>query len=330
MTTPMRERVFPSDEKFKLPLPFIFRRLHSLVGIGLAVYLFEHLLVNSQAALFFEDSGHGFISAVNKIHEMAYLKVAEILLIALPFLVHGIWGVLYLWTGKLNAHHYKGVRPELPQYKRNRAYSWQRITSWILLVGIIAHVVHMRFVEYPIKVLMGEHRLYMVRLNFDPGLPSVAEKLDSELYDRTQIQEKKQKFEAEEIKLDRAKKESTHDFQLLNRMGEGREWVDSAEKRPLNAKQVLVVAPSAGAAFFLIVRETFKSPLMVILYSILVITAAYHGFNGLWTFMVTWGVTLTRRSQKIMKGITTLLMYTVMCLGLISAWGTYWTILFQQ
>ena len=68
---------------------------------------------------------------------------------------------------------------------------------------------------------------------------------------------------------------------------------------------------------------------MVILYSILVIAATYHAFNGLWTFMITWGVTITRRSQRIMRFITTTMMTIVMFLGLISAWGTYWTTVFQ-
>ena len=280
MTTPTAEKTFESDEKVKLPEPFIMRRLHSLLGVWLVLYLCEHLLVNSQVALFFEDGGSGFVDAVNKIHGLPYLKVIEAVFLGVPFLIHGIWGVIYALTGKLNAHKTNGSKPALPQYKRNRAYSWQRITSWLLLVGILAHVVHMRFIEYPDKIVRGDEPFYRVRVTEDRGLEKTVLKLKATL-------------EQEDNRL-------------------------------------LALAPSPGAAFLLIVRETFKSPLMVILYSLLVVASAYHAFNGLWTFMITWGVTLTRRSQKVMRSITNVLMGIVMFLGLMAAWGTFWATQFQN
>ena len=280
MTTPVKEKTFASDERVKLPRPFILRRLHSILGIWLVLYLCEHLLVNSQAALFFEDEGYGFVEAVNKIHAIPYLKMVEVLFLGLPFLIHGVWGVIYLLTGKLNAHKTDGSKPALPQYKRNKAYSWQRITSWILLAGILAHVVHMRFIEYPERVVQGDKYVYSVKLKEDRGLEETVRKL--------------------KVTLERGQNGSLR-----------------------------ALAPNPGTAFLLIVRETFKSPLMVILYSLLVIASAYHAFNGLWTFMITWGLTLTRRSQRVMRSITTVLMGIVMFLGLMAAWGMYWVTQFQ-
>lgn len=257
-----------------LPRPFILRRLHSLLGVWLVVFLFEHLLTNSQMALYFADDGYGFVSMVNKIHNVPYLKAVEIIFLGLPFLIHGVWGVMYARHAKLNAHRTDGAKPALPQYKRNRAFGWQRITAWVLVLAIVGHVVQMRFIHYPDIEHVGDHRLYTVRVGDDPGLAAVAANLD--------------------VKLE----------------------------SPENG-EVIAVANSAGAAFFLVVRQVFKSPLMVILYSIFVVAATYHAFNGLWTFMISWGITLTRRSQRAMRMITTVLMAVVMLFGLAAAWGSY-------
>lgn len=307
-TTPIHEKEFPMDEKIKLPRAFILRRLHSLLGVWLVVYLFEHLLVNSQAALYFEDGGIGFISKVNQIHALPYLPAIEILFLGVPFLIHGVWGVIYLWTAKSNSTQSDGTKPSLPQYKRNHAYTWQRVTSWILVLGILAHVIHMRFLVYPAMIHQGMEKIYFTPLNEDPGLSSVAKKLNVMVLNQSQLLEKKRE-------LDREKKE------------ENVGWLEGALKKPLKEGQVLAIAPNAGIAFLLILRDTFKSPAMVILYSLLVVVAAYHACNGLWTFMITWGVTLTRRSQKSMRTIATVLMALVTILGLMAVWGTYLTTL---
>ncbi len=238
MTTPVHEKKFPSDERLKLPRPFIFRRLHSLMGLALVIYLFEHLYVNSQAAF---NGGSGFVAAVNKIHSLPYLKLIEILFIATPFFIHGIWGVKYAYTARLNSFRGSGKNPSLPQYKRNRAFSWQRITSWVILVGVIAHVVQMRFLRYPEPLFDGSY-----------------------------------------------------------------------------------LGGSMGAAFLEVVKATFKSPAMVILYTVFVVASSYHAFNGLWTLLISWGLILTRRVQAVMRIVTTLLMWAVMAMGLVAIWGVYW------
>jgi len=110
---------------------------------------------------------------------------------------------------------------------------------------------------------------------------------------------------------------------LKDQLEEKEEWLKGAGKRPLKQDQILVESPNAGTAFILVLRETFKNPVTVGLYSIFVLVAAYHGFNGLWTFMITWGVTLTKYSQKIMRRIAGGLMLLVSFLGLMAAIGTY-------
>lgn len=263
-----------------IPSTFVWRRIHSIIGVWLIIFLCEHFLINSQAALFFLNDGKGFINLVNHIYSIPLLPVVEVLFLGIPFLIHMVWGVFYLRSGELNSFPTNGSRPALGMLRRNRCYSWQRITSWILLVGIVAHVVQLRFVEYPHKVVQEGVKYYQVRLHDDPGLRRVAERLDIEL---------------------------------------------KVEKDRLYA-----VAPSPGTAFFLLVRDMFKNPILVILYSIFVVAAAFHAFNGLWTAMITWGVTVSDRSQRLMGMVTRSLMWIVGFLGLAAIWGTYWTTLLQR
>ena len=71
-------------------------------------------------------------------------------------------------------------------------------------------------------------------------------------------------------------------------------------------------------------RDTFKNPLMILLYTGLVLAACFHAFNGLWTCMISWGITLTARSQQLMRSFATFLMVVIASLGLAAIWGTYW------
>lgn len=272
------ENIKMKESSQSIPMPFIWRRLHSLTGLFITLFLIEHLLVNSQAALFVGDDGWGFVRAVNNIHDLPYLPLLEIFLLGVPILLHMAWGIVYLRTSEQNAFGRTENKPYLPEYPRNRAYSWQRITSWILLVGIIAHVVHMRFVEYPKTVSKGAEKEYFVRLKSDEGLPTLAGRLGFKIINPPQHQN----------------------------------------------NEIIAVTSSFGMAELLIVRETFKSPLMIALYTIFVLAAAFHGFNGLWTFMISWGVTLSERSQRGMLRVAQFLMVLVAFLGLAAIWGTYW------
>ena len=68
----------------RLPRAFIWRRLHSLAGLWLVIYIIDHLLINSQAALLLGNDGRGFIHSVNAIHNLPYLSVIEILVLGVP------------------------------------------------------------------------------------------------------------------------------------------------------------------------------------------------------------------------------------------------------
>lgn len=245
-----------------IPNAFFLRRLHSLTGLGLTLYLMEHLFVNSQAPFYF---GEEFIRSVNQIQELPFLRVIEITLIGLPLLIHGIYGVVYARQAAYNSVRTDGSTPSLPQYNRNQAYTWQRLTSYFLLFALLFHVYHMRFANYPEEV----GKSFYVEVAQDTNL----DHLEAELEVRNGVTVAK-----------------TKDF---------------------------------GTAELLVVRNTFRSPLMIGLYTALVLAACFHGFNGLWTFCLSWGVIVTEKAQRITLRFCYGLMTLVTFLGLIAIYGSY-------
>lgn len=309
-----------------IPRAFIWKRLHSLTGLFLVLYLIEHLLVNSQAAFFIGDDGRGFITAVNHIHDLPYLPFIELFLLGVPILIHGYWGIVYLRTSQQNYYNRDKNKPQLSENPRNRAYTWQRITSWVLLFGIIAHVIHMRFIEYPTSASLGDTKFYMVRLNWDPGLYPLAARLGFDIYDRERIIDVKKEMGKpwQEELLDRPTENNHGEAVKKQQFEQQLNWIQTLENPLLKPNQVVVATKSFGLAELLMVRDTFKIPLMMVLYTIFVLSACYHGFNGLWTFMISWGITLTETSQKIMLKIATGLMVLVTFWGLSAIWISYW------
>lgn len=309
-----------------IPRSYVNKKFHSLAGIWLVLFLLEHLITNSQAALYIGDWGQGFVKAVNMIHDLPYLQAIEILFLGFPILLHAGLGIKYLFTAKFNSFGSKLHEPKL-KYPRNRAYSWQRITSWVLLVGLLLHIIQMRFMDYPIAVNGGiGHDYYMVRLDMDPSLYPVAARLNAHLYTPSQIQKEKslllnhrQAAMEDGISTDATKAAHVAMMQQLVI-----DYVDTLAKKPLKENQLIAVSPSFGVASLLTVRQTFKSPTMIILYTLFVIAACYHAFNGLWTAMISWGVTLTARSQQLMRQLTIVLTLLLTLLGLSAIWLTYW------
>jgi succinate dehydrogenase / fumarate reductase cytochrome b subunit len=328
-----------STQTTTLPRPFALRRIHSLFGLWIVIFLIEHMLTNSQAALLIGKNGEGFIRAVNFIKNLPYLHVIELVLLGVPILYHMVLGVRYLFTSKINAYSKRGNKPNLKKYGRNHAYSWQRFTSWILLVGIIAHVGYMRFYMYPIEVDMGKEKAYFVRITMDPGLYTVSDRLGVQLYNQKKINGLKRHVEIQSEELERLSKEANTieeegaasyqqniDTLLVHyqSLEERQTYLKGLEKRKIERGEVIAAASDFGTATLLIVRDSFKSVFKSILYTIFVLAAVFHGFNGLWTFMLTWGIVLKMRSQLTAVNVCIALMVLVAFLGLASVWGTYY------
>jgi succinate dehydrogenase / fumarate reductase cytochrome b subunit len=308
---------------------FIWRRVHSLMGLWLVLYLIVHLITNSQAALWFGDDGSGFVKMVNALETLPYLQVVETVLIGIPLLIHGVWGVKRALTAKSNSSGGNGSRPGL-KYSRNRAFTWQRLSSWILLVGIIGHVVQMRFLDAPKKAMSPAGEQYFVKLHFDEGLYTLAARLHVNLFSPEDVESA-----AKQVKtmgpmclprLGHGKYNADEDSarMMVQKAQEEKEWMAALASYKLKDREVVAVSSMPGTAFLLMVRDTFKSPVMAVLYTIFLLAAAFHAFNGFWTFLITWGMILSYRSQRAMVSVSLVGMAVLSLLGLAAIWCSYW------
>lgn len=312
------------------------------MGLMLTVFLFEHLITNSQAALWVGEDGIGFIRIVNLLHSMPYLQVIEWLLIGIPFVIHGYLGIRIALQGRWNSFPSNGARPSLPQYARNQAYTWQRITSWVLLFGVVGHVVHMRFLRFPNEVQDGVRSSYITKLHTDPGLYTVADRLQVGIFgpeaiahERALLQQEQQSTQVTSslefaAGLPPASTPAIAVAVENQHLQQFHHYVAALdEESPLKPQEVMAVADNFGTAMLLIVRDSMKEWWMCILYSLLVLSGAFHGYNGLWTFMISWGTVLSARSQKWMSHCCMGMVGLFSFLGLAAVWGTYWINLYQ-
>lgn len=307
---------------------FIWRRVHSLMGFWLVLYLILHLLTNSQAALWIGDDGSGFVRMVNSLESLPYLHAIETIFIAIPFAIHIVWGVKRALSAKTNSHRSDGSKPSL-KYERNTAYTWQRLSSWILLFGVIGHVAQMRFADMPKKAMRDFREQSMVKLTFDGGLYTLSQRLGVTLYNADQIRAMKGGSVEQNLCFS-LEKDGRFDPMQANSMGQNQrlfeetKWIDTLSTYSLKPNEVVAVADSPGKAMLLMVRNTFKIPWMAALYTIFVLAAAFHAFNGFWTFLITWGAILSYRSQKSMIPVCLICAGGLAFLGLAAIWGSYW------
>jgi succinate dehydrogenase / fumarate reductase cytochrome b subunit len=325
---------FSEDKKVSMSLSkvenisstFIWRRVHSLMGLWLVIYLFEHLVVNSQATLWIGDDGSIFIKMVNLLESLPFLRVIEWLLIGIPLLIHGVWGVKRALEPKLNSFGGGAKDPHLP-YGRNSAFTWQRLTSWVLLVGIIGHVVQMRFLGHPTKIEVNDQVRYLNRVSFDPGLYTLSARLHVTLYSEEEIAAmKKELVQEPKAVIPSGEYSEAREKQVDQdqRATQQRKWIEKLSSFQLHGNEVIAEANTPGTAMLLMVRDHFKSPLIAVLYTIFVLAAAFHAFNGFWTALITWGAMLSYRSQKAMIPVSAVGIAVLSFLGLAAIWGSYW------
>ena len=322
-----------------IPRAFVERRLHSLFGLLMTLFLFEHLVTNSQIALFFSDGNHMFVRSVNFIKNLPYLHAIELTLIGIPFVYHAVLGVKYALTSRYNTHHGDGSKPSLGKYPRNRAHHWQRITAWILLVGLCLHVGYFRFYKYPTEVRTDGTHLFLARIDANPKLYAIAEKLSVTLYSASRIQDRVDDLSGQKsrsIELQKAIDDhfnTSFDSTMVETVSE-KEHLDgeirlteALAKFHLSGNEIIAAAPDFGATTLLGVRDAFQSPLKALLYTIFVLAAVFHAFNGLWSFMITWGALILPASQSVMAKISAGFMILLGACGLMAIWGSYWSTL---
>ncbi|RBW71545.1 succinate dehydrogenase cytochrome b558 subunit [Bacillus taeanensis] len=108
---------------------YVNRKLHSLLGvIPLGVFLIQHLTVNHFAT----RGAEAFNAAAHFMETLPFRYVLETLVIFLPLLFHGIYGVYISFQAKNNVSRYG--------YFRNFMFLLQRITGIIALIFITWHV----------------------------------------------------------------------------------------------------------------------------------------------------------------------------------------------
>ena len=77
------------------------------------------------------------MTMVNFMKHAPFVIVLELVLIAIPLIFHGLYGIYIVYLAKNNALQYK--------YYRNVAFYLQRITSLIMLAFLVWHVYTLRF-----------------------------------------------------------------------------------------------------------------------------------------------------------------------------------------
>ncbi|HYO50756.1 MAG TPA: succinate dehydrogenase, partial [Chloroflexia bacterium] len=64
------------------------------------------------------------------------------------------------------------------------------------------------------------------------------------------------------------------------------------------------------------VAATMSYGPVFVFYIIGIIAAAFHLGTGIWTFLITWGITIGQRSQRISQVVTTALSLAVSAVGI--------------
>ncbi|MGE7182637.1 succinate dehydrogenase cytochrome b558 subunit [Peribacillus sp. NPDC006672] len=66
---------------------------------------------------------------------------------------------------------------------------------------------------------------------------------------------------------------------------------------------------------FDMMAEIFSNPFMIAFYLVGVISTIFHFSNGLWSFAVSWGLTISPKSQKIMTYVTLIIFVLLSYVG---------------
>lgn len=77
----------------------------------------------------------------------------------------------------------------------------------------------------------------------------------------------------------------------------------------------------SGLPSFDIVAEAFANPAVMAIYAIGVVASVYHLCNGVYTFLITWGITVGPKSQRVSSLITNAAFVLVSALGLAGLWA---------
>jgi succinate dehydrogenase / fumarate reductase cytochrome b subunit len=164
----------------------------------------------------------------------------------------------------------------------------------------------------------------------DTGLYTLADRLGVTLYDVAAVAKERAALEAMPSGGGATQSGNEYNAKQAVLLGSLQKYqahvrfVKALEKQKVAAGHVIACAKEFGTASLLTVRDTFKSPIYIGLYTIFVIAACFHACKGFWTFLITWGWVLKMAAQRAWVMVSIALMALLLFLGLIAVWGTYW------
>jgi succinate dehydrogenase / fumarate reductase cytochrome b subunit len=113
---------------------FVWHKLHSLTGIvPVGFYMIQHLTLNS-FSLMGPDYFNAVIKFFGELLPKHILWALEIVVLALPILYHGIYGLFITQRAQSNV-----FQPKY-RFRENAMYTLQRYTGVVLFLLLIAHV----------------------------------------------------------------------------------------------------------------------------------------------------------------------------------------------
>jgi succinate dehydrogenase / fumarate reductase, cytochrome b subunit len=77
----------------------------------------------------------------------------------------------------------------------------------------------------------------------------------------------------------------------------------------------------SGLPTFDIVKEGLSHPVVLAVYIIGIVASSYHLTNGIYTFLITWGITIGPKSQRVSNLVMNTAFVLVSALGLVSLVG---------
>ena len=113
-------------------------------------------------------------------------------------------------------------------------------------MGILAHVIHMRFIDYPTSAQLNAQHLYISRVEADVGLYTLSKRLGFEIYNQEKVQEIKRRI-LSQPKIQVPENSKPEELIAAQSQREEHAWVAALEEWPLKENQLIAVSPSFGA-----------------------------------------------------------------------------------
>jgi succinate dehydrogenase / fumarate reductase cytochrome b subunit len=184
----------------------------------------------------------------------------------------------------------------------------------------------MRFVQRPTPLDNTTETKYVVTVSADPGLLSLAPRLKLMLITPNTLPDILLTMERSEKALAIPPISEIDRTYYQERLATQRSALSTLHP---TEERWGVVTQDFGTALLLVVRDNFKIPWVCFLYTLFVLAACFHAGNGLWTFAISWGISLNELGRQTIGIIGCLLALALAVGALTCIWMTYWVTLNQ-